>query len=497
MAIMQDEEQEALLPREDDEFKSKTKALSNGNADHLSLLRLFALNSCVFAYGMIVATMGLIVLPIESVRLFPEHHALMMGVMLAVTGISQLICPIAGYLSDRTTSRFGRRRPFIFGGTLTGVGGLYAMFVCRQQLLGWLYVWFLFVAVLGLNLMYSGYTALLPDLVPKSQNGTASGVMGVMGMVGSFSGFFIFGFVLDAVWAYLIYAVAISTACLLTWLSARETPLIMARPVLWLEIVNSFSIDRSTHEDFYWVFVIRTLYYMAVAIQAFILFYLRDVIKTPDPAYYTALLAMYGQVAASVVALPAGHVSEHTGRKPLVVAGCISMGIVYGVFCMVRSLQVVLLMGFLYGVGNGTFLAVDYALALDTLPPDGVDNARDLGVWGVAAFLGSTLGGAIGGVLLNFIGAPDHPKDTIEGDPYYSYRGYFALLISGIGYLLLAIFLLPHTTIPITLGKSLSCGFEWCVQSYQNLGVKKHFKVTRQKYTRELRCDSTLLLLCT
>eukprot|EP00457_Paulinella_chromatophora_P004574 gb/GEZN01004586.1/.p1 GENE.gb/GEZN01004586.1/~~gb/GEZN01004586.1/.p1 ORF type:complete len:442 (-),score=28.01 gb/GEZN01004586.1/:551-1876(-) len=411
----------------------------------LSLLRLFAINSCVFAYGLIVATMGLIVLPIESTRLFPKHHALMMGFMLAITGISQLICPIAGYLSDRTVSSLGRRRPYILAGTIMGVMGLYAMFLCRQLMWGPFYVVTLFFAVLGLNMMYSGYTALVPDLVPKSQNGLASGIMGVMGMMGSCFGFFTFGFVLDSVWAYLVYAVTISGACVLTCICAQEKALPDARPIIFREIYLSFTIDRTTHEDFYWVFVIRTLYYMAVAIQAFILFYLRDVVHADRPAYHTALLAMYGQLAATVVAVPAGSLSQHTGRKIMIVVGCISMSIVYAAFILIDQLEIVLLMGFVYGMGNGVFLSVDYALALDTLPVDGENNARDLGMWGVAAFLGSTLGGAIGGVLLNFIGAPPSSVSSlVVGEPFYMYRGYLALLLSGICYLALAVALLPR-----------------------------------------------------
>ena len=45
----------------------------------------------------------------------------------------------------------------------------------------------------------------------------------------------------------------------------------------------------------------------------------------------------------------------------------------------------------LYGIGNGAFLVVDYAIAIDTLP-DKDHMARDLGLWGIGAFLGSAVG---------------------------------------------------------------------------------------------------------
>ena len=41
--------------------------------------------------------------------------------------------------------------------------------------------------------------------------------------------------------------------------------------------------------------------------QAFVLFMLRDVQQVEDPKYYTALLAMIGQLAAAVLAIRLGH----------------------------------------------------------------------------------------------------------------------------------------------------------------------------------------------
>lgn len=43
------------------------------------------------------------------------------------------------------------------------------------------------------------------------------------------------------------------------------------------------------------------------------------------------------------------------------------------------------------GVGNGAYLSVDYALACDTLPSK-EHAAKFLGIWGVAAFIGTMMG---------------------------------------------------------------------------------------------------------
>ena len=61
------------------------------------MLFLLSINSFGFSYGMTVSTLGLVILPSEAVYLYHDRHAVMLGVMLGCTGITQLICPAIGY----------------------------------------------------------------------------------------------------------------------------------------------------------------------------------------------------------------------------------------------------------------------------------------------------------------------------------------------------------------------------------------------------------------
>ena len=58
---------------------------------------LVALNSFAFSYSMVVATLGVVILPSEAIHLFSEQHAMMLGVMLGCTGVTQLLGPAVGY----------------------------------------------------------------------------------------------------------------------------------------------------------------------------------------------------------------------------------------------------------------------------------------------------------------------------------------------------------------------------------------------------------------
>ena len=96
--------------------------------------------------------------------------------------IAMLIQPIAGFLSDRSTSRFGRRRPFILIGTLLDL--VFLAFIG----LSWNY-WSLLVAVLliqfSANLSHGPLQGLIPDLVPEDQRGRASAVKAILELVPS------------------------------------------------------------------------------------------------------------------------------------------------------------------------------------------------------------------------------------------------------------------------------------------------------------------------
>jgi len=87
--------------------------------------------------------------------------------------IAMLVQPAAGLLSDRSTSRFGRRRPFIFVGTLLDLVFLVAIALSGN-------FWMLLVATLliqfSANISHGPLQGLIPDLVPENQRGRSSAV---------------------------------------------------------------------------------------------------------------------------------------------------------------------------------------------------------------------------------------------------------------------------------------------------------------------------------
>ena len=104
----------------------------------------------------------------------PEIRNTALGAMrTAGLIVALLVQPAMGLLSDRSTSRFGRRRPFIVIGVVFDLLFLAAVGISRSY-------WALFGAVLLLqvssNISHGPLQGLIPDLVPESQRGRSSGV---------------------------------------------------------------------------------------------------------------------------------------------------------------------------------------------------------------------------------------------------------------------------------------------------------------------------------
>jgi MFS family permease len=127
-----------------------------------------------------------------------DHKALALAVVVGPGLIVALIAnPLFGLLSDYTPGCFGRRRPYILGGTALNIAGLASMALLPNALLqdrgaavspailaltaG------LMLTQLGNNAAAAPFHALLPDLVPAQQRGLASGIMGLAYWLGIIS----------------------------------------------------------------------------------------------------------------------------------------------------------------------------------------------------------------------------------------------------------------------------------------------------------------------
>jgi MFS family permease len=373
---------------------------------------------------MVNTGMALFVLPMEAERLNRSNGSLWVGIYLAVCGATQVICPVAGKLSDRHASKYGRRRPYIMAGTLVTVLAFGVMRIASIMIWPKVYIVFLFCGEVALNIVYSAQCGLPADLQPVDK-GADKDEAGVKGIVSGYVALHSFlGSIAAMVMIYLtrtfavqveypIYMSSLVVACFIVCTSVREAPSdhLVNTGLASLsakELVNSFTIDLSEDLDFFWVCAGRVFYYISTSGVVFLYYYIRDMIKVGHESSvrsHLATLVIFAQFVGAACSIPCSRLSNKIGRKSVIYAANVLMGSTFVLYtlaplCGAFAWPVVLAAGFSFGMGSGAYLSVDYALALDCMPV-GKSAAEAFGLWGVAGFIGSTVGPLAGGFLLS------------------------------------------------------------------------------------------------
>lgn len=172
--------------------------------------------------------------------------------------------------------------------------------------------------------------------------------------------------------------------------------------------------------------------------KTFFMYFLQDIIHLKsDPEGAVATLSILGQLAGAFTCIPVGIASDRLfsgKRKPFVYFACFILAGTTLAAIFARTMHGMVVIMLFLGGANGVYLTMDTSLAVDTLPKefDGESgSAQLLGIWGVAAFLGSALGPLIGGPVLYYVGSqPVDETDEVEAEKSgeYSLAGYAVIL---------------------------------------------------------------------
>src|SRR5947209_13941039 len=141
-----------------------TKAVNAGFQMLLSLANL--------VIWLSILPIGQILLPTQIAALGAANKFSYLTIATVVGVLAAVITnPIAGALSDRTTSRLGRRRPWFIAGTVFSVVTL-ALMANATSFVALVIWWGVFH--IAANAVLAGLSAVLPDLVPVRQRATVS-----------------------------------------------------------------------------------------------------------------------------------------------------------------------------------------------------------------------------------------------------------------------------------------------------------------------------------
>nr|WP_038055049.1 MFS transporter [Thermus amyloliquefaciens] len=336
----------------------------------------------------------LVILPAKVAELSPpEEKATRLGLLFGLGAVMAILGPpLMGYLSDR----LGQRRPFLLLGSL--LTALALLLLVHAPTYGFLLLAYLLLQVAD-DLATGPYSALIPDLVPRGERGTASGYMGVLQVSGQILGGAV-GFLLPLpLQAYLAAFLNLAGAGLSLRL-IPDHPLRANPRSFWAAMVRPWG-DR----DFLLVYLTRFLvmlgFYLA---QTYLQYYLADVVQTfqafgralaREPFQAVALLGLLISLGASLAGIPAGRASDRLGRKPLIYLSGVGLGLLLPLILLLPRYDVLLFLALGFGFFYGVYLAVDWALVADVLR-DPEAHATDMGLWQTSIVVPQVLAGAFG-----------------------------------------------------------------------------------------------------
>ena len=332
--------------------------------------------------------------------------------------LSMVANPFFGRLSDRTSSRWGMRRPWMMAGLAGGSLGILTVALAPDVtvvLVGWC------TAQVFFNALLAALAAVMPDRVPTAQRGVVSGILAVCLPVASVVGTFLVQLFDQDVLTMLLVPCAVGVLLVLLFvarLADRRLDSGQAPPWSIREFVGTFYVNPRRSPDFAWVFASRFLlviaYAFLVTYQAYYL--LTQVGSGEDDVAHTIFLGTLTQsVTLVATALVTGKLSDHTGRRKIfVLAAALVYGLALFVVASADDIRGYLAGMALGGLGFGMYMAVDLALVVDVLPdPD--QAAKDLGVLNIAGALPFSLAPALAPAILGLGGGSYRVLFTVAG----------------------------------------------------------------------------------
>jgi len=389
----------------------------------LSLRELFDLNSYWLAINILWGALGIALLPIliiDTVCLgdqvcanpTPLFGSLAVGkgtaeAIITTLGVlvAILVQPTVAAISDHTSSRLGRRKPYIIVGTILDMVFLVGFYLSGA----WIGLLVFYVALqFSSNFAQGPFQGYMPDMVPARQVGLASGLMGLMILLGTGGGAILvaaanaFGQPRAAV--FVIMAIELTTMLLTVTRVRNGRAGIPRAGRSWLRVaLDAWGTDILRERSYMWLLGSRLFLLMATStLVAMALFFMQDTfaLGRQDALGLAALAGVLVIVFGAIATLPSGRMSTRFGRKRMIyLAAAIGLTGMAGITISQTPTQALLCV-IPIGVGGGVFLAVDWALMTDIIPK--AESGRYMGISNVVTGASGALAAAIAFVILDF-----------------------------------------------------------------------------------------------
>ena len=285
---------------------------------------------------------------------------LFVGIIMTFDNIFGVIFqPLFGRLSDRTHSRFGKRRPYVF--LFAPLSAMMFVLIPRMETIPALMVCVI-IFVFLMSLWRSPVMSLMPDLTPPSLRSEANSVISVTGGFGAFIGFIagtvlalLFGYNTDlneernAVFILGAAMMILGTLVLAFFVKERDSRLTpdeaarhekSARKNHERQKRKGEKLDKGHRRSL--LFMMGMLFFLFIgtnSITTFFALFAAEVLGK-STAEATKMLTIF-LISGMLGAFPAGILGKKYGRKKVIFCGLFSFIAIFLAFSITRQLWLV------------------------------------------------------------------------------------------------------------------------------------------------------------
>ncbi|MEN6480160.1 MAG: MFS transporter [Anaerolineales bacterium] len=368
------------------------------------IAQALTLNTVWFGVSFLWNAIHPIVLPTLLVNIREDAQNTSYGLLtFAGLVVAAVVQPISGALSDRTTHRLGKRRPWMLLGLASGLACLWLMMLARDM---WALALGYVLLQCSSNILHGAAQGLIPDLTPTEQHGLASGLKNLLDMLGLVTASLVISrmaggatpqlplaaVVISAVWA----AGVLCTVCGLVEPTTTSTN--TAHSGIGAALRHDWGVRGTGHGDYARLLLARfCLLFGVYVVEAFAYFYFVDVLHLADPAKAVGNIMTVIGVALIISTVPAGVVSERFGRRrlSLLAEGVVFCGLIG--LAIWRAAHQLWVWGVVIGLGMGIFVSVNWAWATDLVPKQqaagylGLSNLATAGAAALSRLMGPVI----------------------------------------------------------------------------------------------------------
>ncbi|MFH8491064.1 MFS transporter [Streptomyces longisporoflavus] len=362
----------------------------------------------IMRFGNTFAAMlpALVALPLIMEKIAPDNKEMALGIATGITAFGGMIlAPLCGALSDRTTSRFGMRRPGLALGSAMASVGLVCLGLAGS--LPAVYVALILLAG-GQAMTNASHGAMTPDSIPEHTRGRVVGFESMLGLLAALIAgimgpqFIGNQFMMAAGGLPLL----VLTSVIGIWIyhDRRLSPEDVPDQPLVRTVARAYVFNPKSAPDFSWVWLSRLLVTFGIAFTgSFAVYFLTDhleVSKGDLPSLMSAnnVLSMLGALIGTVVG---SFVTDRVrSRKPLVMISALMLAAGSVVVAYTPSVPFFFIGSALIALATGFFIPTDGVLVMSVLPGGDKDVAKYMSLFVIADQLPRSIGPMLAPAIL-------------------------------------------------------------------------------------------------